>query len=249
MAETVLDRSLEPRPVTARVADKVWREVSRPFRRRMRPVHPDRPHREEVPPPVEPAPVIAGEEIPEPEKPYLTGCGASIDGFHPQQATIESECIPFIQRLVRESRKFPGPIVEIGTLIGITTTNLALAKAPNQKIITVDVYCWNPWGLTPEAHEALAAQVLHYLVETGQVERVRMDKNEFFASYQGVAPALVFLDAWHDYEETKKDIEWARSAGARIIAGHDYCDEFPGVKQAVDEFGGPRELAGTAWLL
>jgi hypothetical protein len=128
-------------------------------------------------------------------------------------------------------------------------SNLNLAKAPNQKIITVDVYCWNPWGLTPEAHEALAAQVLHYLVETGQVERVRMDKNEFFASYQGVAPALVFLDAWHDYEETKKDIEWARSAGARIIAGHDYCDEFPGVKQAVDEFGGPRELAGTAWLL
>ena len=50
---------------------------------------------------------------------------------------------------------------------------------------------------------------------------------------------MVFLDAIHDYEETKKDIEWARLVGAKIIAGHDYCDEFPGVKQIVDEMGGP----------
>jgi hypothetical protein len=76
-----------------------------------------------------------------------------------------------------------------------------------------------------------------------------MDKNEFFAGYRGAAPAMVFLDAVHDYEETKKDIQWARSVGAKIISGHDYCKEFPGVKQAVDEFGGPRQSAGTVWRL
>jgi hypothetical protein len=53
----------------------------------------------------------------------------------------------------------------------------------------------------------------------------------------------------HDYEETKKDIEWARGSGAKIIAGHDYCDEFPGVKQVVDEFGGPRKLCASVWVL
>jgi len=238
MSTSTIDEKLPVPRGTTRIARKVWREVSRPFR--------PRPQRLAAPPeetllPTEPAT--------EPAQPYLTGSGVGVAGFHPQQATVEAEGIPFIQGLVRESRKYSGPIVEVGTLLGITTTNIALAKAADQKIITVDLYCWNPWGFTPEVHEALAAQMLHYLVESGQVERVKMDKNEFFASYQGAAPAMVFLDAVHDYEETMKDIQWARSAGTHIIAGHDYCDEFPGVKQAVDESGGPRELAGTVWVL
>jgi hypothetical protein len=220
------------RPLTARIANKVWREASRPFRRGFRSSR-----------------ALARQAEAEAPPAYLTGSGVGVAGFHPHQATVEPEAIPMIQRLVRQSQQFPGPIIEIGTLLGVTTTNIALAKAPQQKIITVDLYCWNPWGLTPEVHEALTSQMLHYLVKTGQVERVRSDKNEFFAAYAGPAPAMVFLDAIHDYVETKKDIEWARQAGARIISGHDYCDEFPGVKQAVDEFGGPRELGASVWVL
>jgi hypothetical protein len=91
--------------------------------------------------------------------------------------------------------------------------------------------------------------MLHYLVETGHVERVRMDKSEFYRTYRGPRPAMVFLDAIHDYEGTKEDIAWARRYGAGIIAGHDYCDAFPGVRQIVDESGGPRELGGTVWVL
>ena len=233
MSVGTIGRTPSSTPIGAQVVQKVWREVSRPFRsRRPRASSPS-----------------AVEAAPESPKPYLTGTGAFIDGFHPQQATVEANGIPLIQHLVLESRKYPGPIIEIGTLIGITTTTMALAKAPNQKIITVDVYCWNPWGLTPDSHEALASQVLHYLVETGQVERIRSCKNEFFKNYRGPAPSMVFLDAWHDYEETKKDIAWARRVGAKIIAGHDYCDEFPGVKRIVDECGGPRKLAATVWAL
>lgn len=154
-----------------------------------------------------------------------------------------------IQRLVRESRKYPGPIIEIGTLLGLTTTTMALVKTPAQKILTVDLYCWNPWGFTPDVHEALTAQILNYLVQTGHVERIRMDKSEFYRTYQGAAPSLVFLDAIHDYEETKKDIQWASRVGAKIIAGHDYSDHFPGVMKVVEEYGGPRNLAGTVWSL
>jgi hypothetical protein len=220
------------------IARKVWREVSRPFRTRSQ--------RRAQPPETTSTATQAGIE---PAQPYLTGSGAGVGGFHPQQATVEAEGIPFIQGLVRESRAHSGPIVEIGTLLGVTTTHMALAKAPQQKIITVDVYCWNPWGLTPDVHEALATQVLYYLRETDHVECVRMDKNEFYRTYDGPPPAMVFLDAWHDYDETKKDIEWAVGVGAKIISGHDYCDQFPGVKQAVDEFGGPRQRAGTVWVL
>ena len=244
MATTESKLANRARANPSSIARKVWREVSRPFRPKPRPAGT---------PCIEcaAAPHVVSEPAAsvEPEKPYLTGTGANVAGFHPQQATVEAEGVPMIQRLVRESRNFPGPIVEIGTLLGITTTNIALAKTPQQTIITVDLYCWNPWGLAPDVHEALTAQMLRYLVQTGHVERIRMDKNEFYESYRGPAPAMVFLDAVHDYEETRKDIEWAQRAGAHIIAGHDYCDEFLGVKQAVDHFGRPQELAGSVWVL
>jgi hypothetical protein len=76
-----------------------------------------------------------------------------------------------------------------------------------------------------------------------------MDKDRFYEQYRGPAPSLVFLDAIHDYPETKKDIEWAKSVHAEVITGHDYCDYFPGVIQAVDEFGGPKRLCESIWCL
>jgi hypothetical protein len=78
---------------------------------------------------------------------------------------------------------------------------------------------------------------------------VHMDKNEFYRTYAGPTPALVFLDADHSYGETRKDIEWAMASGARIICGHDYNRSFPGVMQAVDEAGGPSKLCESLWRL
>ncbi len=242
MASGTFDPASQAAPGSIRIAHKVWREVSRPFRPRVR-------HAAVVEPIAAPQAEAVTTPMEEAPQQYLTGEGAGVTGFHPQQATVEAEGIPLIQRLVRESRKYAGPIIEVGTLLGITTTNMALAKAPDQKIITVDVYCWNPWGLSPDVHAALTSQVLYYLSQTGHVEVIRMDKNEFFSQYKGPAPAMVFLDAWHDYEETKKDIQWAQRAGAKIISGHDYCDAFSGVKRIVDECGGPRELGGSVWVL
>ncbi len=212
-------------PKRRRLASKVWREIKRPF--------------------------VAKPRLPKLYSclPNLRGRAPTLADFSPMHATVEAEAVPLIHQLVRESRNYPGPIIEIGTLLGITTTTMALAKTPEQKIITVDLYCWNPWGFTPEIHEALTSQILNYVVQTGHVERVRMDKDEFYRTYQGPAPSMVFLDAMHDYENTKLDIEWARRVGAHIIAGHDYSDEFPGVKRIVDECGGPRHLRCSVWAL
>jgi predicted O-methyltransferase YrrM len=165
------------------------------------------------------------------------------------QATLNAAEQSLLRDLVEQASRHQGPLVEIGTLIGATTTRMALWKSPRQSIITVDNYCWNPWRLSPDLHHALAAQVLFSTVASNQVEHVRMDKGEFFRTYNGPAPALVFLDAWHTYEETKADIQWARRVGASIICGHDYCEQFPGVIQAVDEFGGPAQLRDRLWSL
>ncbi len=154
-----------------------------------------------------------------------------------------------LRELVAGTSSLSGPIVEIGTLVGLTTTQMAIADWGQRNIITVNNYCWNPWGLSVEEHRDLAAKILAYLSATGRVQIVDQDKNEFFISYRGPAPSLVFLDAIHDYPETRKDIVWARAVGASVIAGHDYAEAFPGVIQAVDEAGGARRLAGSLWVL
>jgi hypothetical protein len=163
--------------------------------------------------------------------------------------SVEPEGLAFLRKLVKLSQQYPGPIVEIGTLFARTTTYMAVFKAPEQKLITVDTYGWNPWGLSREAHFELTSRVLSYLVQTGHVEQIKQNKNLFYATYRGPTPSLVFLDAVHTYEETKKDIEWAKSIGVPLIAGHDYAPHFPGVQQIVNEHGGPKELGSTVWLL
>ncbi len=166
-----------------------------------------------------------------------------------RQSTLDEAERSLLCQLVEQAGHHDGPIIEIGTLLGLTTTRIALWKSARQRIITVDNYRRNPWRLPPELHHALAAEVLFGLVETGHVEQVRMDKSDFYRAYDGPAPALVFLDAVHTYEETKVDIQWARRVGASIICGHDYCERFPGVIQAVDEFGHPAQLRGSLWSL
>jgi hypothetical protein len=166
-----------------------------------------------------------------------------------RRSTLNETEHGLLRELVEQSAQHGGPIIEIGTLIGATTTRMALWKSAGQRIITVDSYRRNPWGLSPELHYALTAQVLFFVVQTGQAEQVQMDKSEFYRIYNGAAPALVLLDAVHTYEETKVDIQWARSVRASIICGHDYSERFPGVIRAVDEFGRPAQLRGSLWAL
>jgi hypothetical protein len=136
----------------------------------------------------------------------------------------------------------PGPIVEIGTLFGWSTRVMVLFKAPERELVTVDSYVWNPLSLPQERHERATGEALDEAVQNYHVRRVNQDKAAFYASYTGPAPALVFLDAIHSYEETRKDIEWARSVQAKTICLHDYSPTHPGVMRAVDEAGGPRQL-------
>lgn len=156
----------------------------------------------------------------------------------------------FLQELVERSNALPGPIIEIGTLFGSSSLRIARWKLPDKKLITVDNYLWNSYSLDRASHFKLTKRILAPLIKSANVIQMNMDKSEFYRIYSGEPPAMVFLDADHSYEETKKDIEWAMRVSAEIICGHDYhLYEDKMVKQAVDEFGKPAKLCGSLWLL
>jgi predicted O-methyltransferase YrrM len=140
------------------------------------------------------------------------------------------------------------PIIEIGTLFGHSTSVMTMFKAPEQPLIGVDNFSWNPLDISPAYHEYAARRVLAQATELYNVTVKNTDKQEFFDSYDGPPPALVFCDADHSTEATLADINWARSVGAKIICGHDYGED-PRVSAAVDQLGGPKELVGRVFVI
>jgi predicted O-methyltransferase YrrM len=154
----------------------------------------------------------------------------------------------FIGELVRSIRT-EGPIVEIGTHFGRSAQVFCLFKDPMRPLITVDDYSWNSLNLPQEKHYSTASHILKEAKEKFSVEQIKLDKNVFYATYSGPSPSLCFLDAVHNYDETKKDILWAKSVSSEIICGHDYDETHPGVVRAVEELGGCGRLVESIWVL
>ncbi len=166
---------------------------------------------------------------------------------NPGQLSLEEARL--LSDLVRESDP-QRPIIEVGTLFGFSTMAMTLAKQSGQRLITVDNYCWNPLGLSPEVHRSITRFRLNEAVERYNVEIICADKDSFYKDYSGPSPTLFFCDADHSYEATKADLLWAQSVGASIICGDDYDHPFQrGTAQAVDELGGPKRLAGGLFVL
>ena len=155
----------------------------------------------------------------------------------------------FLGKLIRKIQH-SGPIIEIGTLFGRSTLIITANKTQEKELITVDNYSWNPLGLSPKMHFRITNNVLSEAGKKFNIKILKQDKNDFYSTYNGNSPSLVFLDAIHNYAETKTDILWAKRVNAHIICGHDYDEQLhPAVVKAVHEFGGPRKLYGSIWVL
>ncbi len=163
--------------------------------------------------------------------------------------SVNAQELERLRTLVEVANKIDGPIVEIGTLFGFTTQHIAEWKNPDKPLITVDNFRWNPIGLSPEAHKHFTHRCLHYAMAHGSTSVFDGSNIEFYNSFKGPRPAMVFIDAGHSYEDVIVDIRWAIEQQIPIISGHDYSPQMPGVCQAVDEaFGkGAIELGGSVW--
>lgn len=141
-----------------------------------------------------------------------------------------------------------GTFVEVGTLFGLTAKRIAAAK-PKLKVIAVDNFSWNPFGLPPKVHEAFARQIL-----AGSGVEIRcVSSEEFKEAAKTLEIDAIFFDADHRYEAAKKECEWAKARGIKRIMGHDYNNPNPifGVTRAVDEtFGKEKvETVGMCWKI
>jgi glycosyltransferase involved in cell wall biosynthesis len=76
---------------------------------------------------------------------------------------------------------------------------------------------------------------------------VRKDSQAAAGDFEDGSFDLVFIDADHTYAGVKRDIEAWRPKARIMLAGHDYCPEWPGVRQAVDETVGEVRVVGTIW--
>ena len=136
-------------------------------------------------------------------------------------------------------------VVEVGTLFGLTARELS-NWVIGGKVIAVDNFSWNPFGLPPKIHEAFTQRILRGT----KVELVNCSSEDWRSKVAGRID-MVFFDASHRYEDVKAECEWAKAAGIKIISGHDYGNPNPrfGVTRAVDEVFGKDnvEVVGMCW--
>lgn len=144
-----------------------------------------------------------------------------------------------------------GVFVEVGTLFGLTAKAIADAK-PGLKVVAVDNFSWNPFGLPPQSHEAFTRRILNQEIRRGQIEILNTSSAEYRERVVAASvPDAIFFDAQHQYEPVKAEIEWAKNIGIPLISGHDYGNPNPrfGVTRAVNEVFGASsvETVGMCW--
>jgi hypothetical protein len=149
---------------------------------------------------------------------------------------------------VKEAASYSGPIIEIGALFGFTTQLIATYKPTEKKLIAVENFSWNPFGIPSHDHKTITERVLIYCTTHCNTHIYNGSNQQFYEAYNGEKPSMIFIDADHSYEGVMEDIEWSEKMGIPIICGHDYCELHPGVVQAVDEsFGGNISVSGSIW--
>ena len=181
----------------------------------------------------------------------LSGLGMRLGGDEALGGLTSEERAALVKWVSQASSLIPHPssllFVEIGTLFGLTAKTIA--QQTSAKVVAVDLFCWNPFGLTPEQHEAFTRDILS---GTG-VELVKDDAQHFLSSNvkpqtSNVEPVFVFLDGDHRYEAVKAELKILKKQGVKYIAGHDFGNPRFGVTEAVREvLGEPDEVVGMVW--
>lgn len=135
-----------------------------------------------------------------------------------------------------------GLIVEVGTWMGQSAVYMAVEIVNSKKPFTF--HCVDTWKGSEEhkdyeivKNDQLYEKFLQNIEPVKDViVPVRKTSLEASKDYADNSIDFIFIDASHDYENVKADIEawYPKLKSGRVFAGHDYGWE--GVNRAVNEF-------------
>ena len=144
-----------------------------------------------------------------------------------------------------------GVIVELGSLLGRSAGALCAALERNGKT-GVTVYCIDRWPLVGQDHSwckqfprlwtdykgnPMAAFVVNTMSCRPVPKIMQYDVRVAARLFKPGSVWAVYIDADHSYDGMVQTIPawWPRIVTGGRLGGHDYCSEWPGVVQAVDE--------------
>lgn len=177
---------------------------------------------------------------------------------------------------VAKHAKPDAKFVEIGSFLGKSASFMAI-ELINQNKTDVEFYCVDNWkGVQTESWIRLGdGKFVSYADNstkykgdslykrfTNNIKPVKdyikvlsMSSIEASKKFDDDSLDFVFIDAGHEYEEAKGDIEawYPKVKKSGMLAGHDYTDLFPGVIKAVNEFCKKhkysKRIIGTSWVI
>lgn len=138
--------------------------------------------------------------------------------------------------------------VEVGCWKGKSASYMAVEIANSGK--NIDFYCVDHWLGGPD-HKGWDVLPNLYNIWKKNMEplqdyfiEMKMSSIEASKQFDDASLDFVFVDASHEYEDVKLDIEhWMpKMKVGGIIAGHDYVRGCPGVRLAVDEYLSGKEF-------
>jgi predicted O-methyltransferase YrrM len=136
--------------------------------------------------------------------------------------------------------------VEVGAFCGCSTVFLAVEIINSGKDIKLDAidkwdFNWDIGGKSVSVYE-------NFLQNIEPVKSIVTPYKLFSAdavkNYEDESLDFVYIDADHEYEGVKRDIElwFPKVKKGGVIAGHDYIEGWDGVIKAVDEIFGKENL-------
>jgi cephalosporin hydroxylase len=149
-------------------------------------------------------------------------------------------------------------LVEVGVFLGRSLAFLASAAIDagrdDLRIVGVDSFVGLEAGTDQYIRQAFgsienACRTYLRVNAPAEYARIELDVASSVEAAERYAPWFTFIDAAHDYDNVRADLEaWdAHTWGA--IAGHDYLD-CEGVKRAVDErYGKLVQRVGGSWFV
>lgn len=154
---------------------------------------------------------------------------------------------PEMMFLYEQAKKFK-TVIEIGSWKGKSTH--ALASGCKGTVTCIDHWRGSEGDitLTLASREDVYTTFTKNTAEFKNIKVLRGFSHEIATENTSLKADMVFIDAGHNYDSCKQDIEDWLPRTKKLICGHDYSSEFPGVIKAVNEkFGKPDGVIDTLW--